>query len=72
MTQGVSPEDGGSMFLSNVGLPTSPHGVTTQKIKIDITAVRTSNLIQAHSDGPLSFVQYFLEINALYKHYKRL
>jgi hypothetical protein len=38
-------EDGGSMFLRNIGyLPTSPHGFTTQETNIDIfTAVRTSN-----------------------------
>jgi hypothetical protein len=32
------PENGGIMFLRNVGLlPTCPHGVTTQKTNIDIT-----------------------------------
>jgi hypothetical protein len=39
-------EDGDSMFLGNVGtyLPTSLHGVTTQKNVAILTAVRTSYL----------------------------
>lgn len=38
-------EDGDNTFLQNVGyLPTSAQGFMTQKTKINITAVRISNL----------------------------
>jgi hypothetical protein len=41
-----SPEDGGSILPKRWYLPTSPHGVTTQKTKIDIfTSVRNSNFM---------------------------
>jgi hypothetical protein len=46
-----SPEDGNSMFVRNDGIyiPTSPDGVTTQKINIDIfAAVRTSDFIKLY------------------------
>jgi hypothetical protein len=36
-TMNFIPEDGGSMFLQNIGyLPTSPHGITTQKSKLNM------------------------------------
>jgi hypothetical protein len=41
-------EDGGSMFIRNIGtyLPASSHEVSTQKADIDISIiVRTSNII---------------------------
>jgi hypothetical protein len=39
------PDEGGAMFLRNVGSYKSPHGVTTQKTPFFIvTAVKTSNL----------------------------
>jgi hypothetical protein len=36
--RGLVPEDGGSMFLRNVGISISSHDVTTQKTNSDIFA----------------------------------
>jgi hypothetical protein len=64
-----SPEDGGSVFLRNVGgLPTSSHDITTQKTDTDIfKTLRISNLIQRNLFLILCTVVYAVSVD-LYRY----
>jgi hypothetical protein len=45
MRDSSSPEDAADIFLRNVSIHASPHGITPQKTTVDIfTALRTSDL----------------------------
>jgi hypothetical protein len=59
-------EDGDSMFLGNVGtyLPTSLHGVTTQKNVAILTAVRTSYLTSLN-ELRINICQYCVRFQVL-------